>query len=68
MSWLISLGLVCLFFIFGIVWVCVASALGIILRAGLDKLPKWLVFVLFLLLLIGGLTFMFHYAIYGSVL
>ena len=67
MSWIVSLGIVCLFLIFGIVGISVASSLGIILRVIIDKLPKWLVLVLFLLLLIGGLTFMFHYAIYGRL-
>lgn len=67
MSWLISFGIGCLFFIASLVGVFVASALGIILRAGLDKLPKWVVPVSVLLLLICGLTFMFHYAIYGGL-
>jgi len=67
MSWLISFEVGCLFLIAILVGVFVASALGIILRAGLDKLPKWVAPVSVVLLLICGLTFMFHYIIYGGL-
>lgn len=67
MSWLISFGLGCAFFILIFIGIYISSALGCILRGILDKMPEWFVPVVLILCLFFLMTLMFHVALYGGV-